>query len=79
MMMMIIIVVIIVVDDTVVTRALIHPRVRIMRGGAYGHIRAHTYQICQLYRLAECFPHGNPLFSLCNDSAYSFARSMALL
>jgi hypothetical protein len=32
--------------DTVVTRARIHPRVRIMRGGAYGHIRARIYQIC---------------------------------
>ena len=32
--------------DTVVTRAHIHTRVRIMRGGAYGHIRAHIYQIC---------------------------------
>jgi hypothetical protein len=30
---------------TVVTRARIHPHVRIMRGGAYGHTRAHTYQI----------------------------------
>ena len=33
--------------DTVITRARIHTRVRIMRGGAYGHIRARIYQICQ--------------------------------
>ncbi len=32
--------------DTVVTRAPVHTRVRIMRGGAYGHIRAHILQIC---------------------------------
>jgi hypothetical protein len=48
--------------DTVVTRAPIHPRVRIMRGGAYGYIRAHIYQICHgsgadgSYPAASCTP-----------------------